>query len=424
MFSTIVKRVVVLGALMMLLTVIANAQTAQVEGTVKIKDADGAMKPVPGALIDIYRQDIKGHWDVKTDKNGHYIRLGLPIQGTYLFVASGPGMQPAYQGNVRLTQLANGILDFIANPGDGSTFTPEQVQGLMKGAAAPQPGPGRAPSAADKAKADAIAKENEAKLKEGKELQANFDAARTHYNTGIEMMKAAPANYTGAIGEFEQAASVDPGKHAAMAELAYKANANLAEAHYQIGVDMFNKKDRPGAKTHFEAGVAAINKAIATASGVTDNPNINNDLIVYYNILAKNAQLLVEFYGANIIDDTIKSLDKAAALDTTNKAKWDIAKGKLYQAAGRSDEAVASYKAVLASDPNNIDALYQMGLTLLASSDKDKIQESVNALADFVAKAPATDKRVPDAKSAIEAIRAQYKVEAEKPAKRGTGRKP
>ena len=48
MFSTIVKRVVGLGALVMLLAVIANAQTAQVEGTVKIKDADGAMKPVPG----------------------------------------------------------------------------------------------------------------------------------------------------------------------------------------------------------------------------------------------------------------------------------------------------------------------------------------------------------------------------------------
>jgi tetratricopeptide (TPR) repeat protein len=423
MLITILKKAATLVALAALLSVVAGAQTSQIEGTVKIKAEDGTLKPVVGALIDIYRTDVKGHWEVKTDKGGHFIRLGLPLQGTYLFVASGPGMQPYYQNNVRISQTPN--LEFVVAPGDGGTLTLEQVQSLIKGggAAAVQPGPSKPVSAADKAKAEAEAKEYEAKLKEGKELQASFDAARVHYNTGVEMMKATPPNYAAALTEFEQATSVDPGKHAAMAELAYKANANLAETHYQIGVDMFNKKDKPGAKPHFEAAVAAINKAITTASGVTSDPNVNNDLIIYYNILAKNAQLLVEFYGANIIDDTIKSFDKAEALDATNKNKWEIAKGRMFQAAGRTDEAVAAYKSVLASEPNNIDALYYMGLTLLASSEREKIQESVNALADFVAKAPATDKRVPDAKSTIEAIKAQFKIEAEKPAKRA-GRKP
>jgi tetratricopeptide (TPR) repeat protein len=422
MFRTIVKRTASFVALLGLLSVIASAQTTQVEGTVKIKGEDGVMKPVVGALVDIYRTDIKGHWDIKTDKNGHFIRLGLPITGVYLFVASGPGMQPTYLNGIRISQVPN--LDIIGTPGDGSALTPDQVQGLMKGGSGPaQPAPSKAPSTADKAKAEAEAKEYEAKLKEGKELQANFDAARVHYNTGVELMKAAPPNYAAALAEFEQATTVDPGKHTAMAELAYKANANLAETHYQIGVDMFNKKERPGAKAHFESAVAAVNKAITTASAITDNPNINNDLIIYYNILAKNAQLLVEFYGANIADDTVKSIDKAEAIDAANKGKWEIAKGKLFQAAGRTDEAVTAYKNVIAADPNNLDALYQLGLTLLASSEKEKIQESVNALADFVAKAPATDKRVPDAKSTIEAIRAQFKIEAEKPAKRA-GRKP
>jgi cytochrome c-type biogenesis protein CcmH/NrfG len=78
---------------------------------------------------------------------------------------------------------------------------------------------------------------------------------------------------------------------------------------------------------------------------------------------------------------------------------------------------------VLTTDPNQIDALFSLGIALLGSPEKEKIQESVNALADFVAKAPPTDKRVPDAKSTIEAIRTQFKVEAEKPAKR-TGRRP
>ncbi|HKP85514.1 MAG TPA: tetratricopeptide repeat protein [Blastocatellia bacterium] len=424
MFSIIAKRVAATGALLALLSIAASAQTTQIEGTVKVKAEDGALKPVAGALVDIYRTDVKGHWDVKADKNGHFIRLGLPIQGTFLFVASGPGMAPTYLNNIRISQLPNGVLDFVGNPGDGSTMTLEQVQSFLKSGPSASAAPGaRAPSAADKAKAEAAAKEYEAKLKESKELQAGFDAARTHYNTGVELMKATPPNYATALSEFEQAAAVDPGKHAAMAELAYKANANLAETHYQIGVDLFNKKDRAGAKTHFEAAVAAVNKSIVTASGITDNPNINNDLLIYYNILSKNAQLLVEFYGANIVDDTVKSIEKAEAIDPTNKNKWEIAKGKLFQAAGRTDEAVTAYKGVIAADPNNLDALYQLGLTLLGSSDKEKIQESVNALSDFVAKAPATDKRVPDAKSTIEAIKTQFKIEAEKPARR-SGRKP
>src|ERR1044072_1636265 len=370
MFSTIVKRVVGLSALGMLLSVIAGAQTSQIEGNVKIKDADGTMKPVAGALIDIYRLDIKGHWDVKTDKNGHYIRLGLPIQGTFLFVASGPGMQPTYQGNVRISQVPT--LDFLANPGDGSNFTPDRLQSLMKGGGAgPQPGAARAPSAADKAKADAIAKENEAKLKEGKELQAKFDAARAHFVKGVEPQKA--SDYVGALAELQQAAEVDTSKHKALLEVAYKANAQIAEAHYQIGADLYSaKKDRNGAKTHFEDSLKSIKKAIELASTATDDPNINNELIMYYNILAKDAKVLVEIYRVNdIVDDSIKSLDKVQAIDTTNAVKWDLAKADLYRFADRTEDAVAGYRKVLANDPKNLDALFNIRLALLATNPKE-----------------------------------------------------
>src|SRR4030095_5986161 len=61
----------------MLLSTAVFAQSGQVEGTVKIKAADGSLKPAPGIKVDIYRLDIKGHFEVLTDKNGHYVRLGL-----------------------------------------------------------------------------------------------------------------------------------------------------------------------------------------------------------------------------------------------------------------------------------------------------------------------------------------------------------
>jgi tetratricopeptide (TPR) repeat protein len=252
--------------------------------------------------------------------------------------------------------------------------------------------------------------------------KAEEDEARAHYNTGVELTRATPPDYQSALREFEQATAVDPSKHPAMAELSHKANANLAEIHYQIGVDMFNKKDRAGAKTHFEAAVAAVNKAIITASPVTNDPN--NDLLIYYNILAKNAQLLVEYYGAtNLVDDTVKALDKAASLDAANKYKWGVVKADMYRAAGRTDDAVVAYKAVIAADPNNADALYGLGLTLITSNDRAQIQEGVDTLALFASKAPATDKRVPIVKETLESAKNAYKIEAEKPSSKAR-RKP
>src|SRR5262245_36590219 len=57
-----------------LFSVVGFAQTAAFEGTVK--GADG--KPTPGIQIKIERQDVKGIYNVKTDKKGHYFYGGLP----------------------------------------------------------------------------------------------------------------------------------------------------------------------------------------------------------------------------------------------------------------------------------------------------------------------------------------------------------
>src|SRR5215472_1095953 len=60
------------------LSIPALAQTTGIEGTVK--GADG--NPVQGAVVKFERSDIKGHYEVKTDKKGHYGHYGLPL-GTF-----------------------------------------------------------------------------------------------------------------------------------------------------------------------------------------------------------------------------------------------------------------------------------------------------------------------------------------------------
>src|SRR5438270_8913505 len=56
----------------------AWAQTTTLEGNVK----DPSGQPLKGAVIKLERTDIKGHYQVKSDKKGHWFYTGLPL-GTY-----------------------------------------------------------------------------------------------------------------------------------------------------------------------------------------------------------------------------------------------------------------------------------------------------------------------------------------------------
>lgn len=422
MFGKGCKKTIVLCVFTLVLASSVFGQTAPLEGTVRLKNADGSLTPVVGALVEIHRVDIKGNWQVKTDKSGKYVYLGLPLTGTFIILVSGPGIKPTWFNNIRVSQ--NPKLDVEAEPGDGSKFTLDQVQKVIaENKAGPRTGGGGG-SEADRAKMEAQQKELEAKKKEHDALQGRLDAAITHYNQGVQLKNA--KNLEGALSEFEQAATVDVSTDPAFAELSHKANANVAETRYQLGVDLFNQKKRSEAKAQFDGAVTAINKAIATAPN-DKNPNINNDLIIYYDILAKNAKLLVEHYGvADLLEPTLKAIEQAQALDAANKNRWELVKGDLYRTSGKSDEAVAAYKGVIAAEPNNVEALYGIGLTLVASGDTQRLQEAANYLAEFVSKVPSGDQKLADrvaaAKEALEALKNSFKVEAEKPATRRRGR--
>ncbi len=426
MLSTIMKRIAGLGACALLLSAAAFAQTGPIQGTVKVKNADGSLRPVSDAIVDIFRTDIKGQWDVKTDKSGNFIRLGMPLVGRYIVVASGPGIEPTWVNNVRLTQVEK--IDVVANPGDGTRLTFDQVKAQIAGGGAPaQP----QISAADRAKIAEAQKEEAAHKKQMEELQGSFDQARTHYNQGViasneaNALKTIPEQlekYQGALSEFEQASRIDPSRHKDFLELAYKSQASLAETHYQIGVLMFNNKQKEASKPHFEKAMESALRAIDISANST-SANLSNDKITYYNIYAKNASLLVEFFGAaDKVDGAVAAFTKAEELDAANKTKWGVLKADMFRNAGRTDEAIAAYNAVLAVDAANVDALYGLGLTLIASTDLKIIQEGANKLGEFVAKAKPEDKRVPNVKEALEAVKNAYKIEAEKPAPRRRGK--
>src|ERR1700686_3174472 len=73
------KSLALSGLTLLFLSLPAFSQTSIIEGVVK--DPDG--KPLQGAVINIDRTDIKGHYTVKTDKKGHYGHYGLPLGGKF-----------------------------------------------------------------------------------------------------------------------------------------------------------------------------------------------------------------------------------------------------------------------------------------------------------------------------------------------------
>jgi hypothetical protein len=91
------------------------------EGAVQMKMADGSVKPVVQAIVDVYRVDLEGSLDVfqvKTDSSGSFFRIGVPGSGTFVIVACAPDMQWTYVRNVRTGQ--NVVVPIIANSGDGT----------------------------------------------------------------------------------------------------------------------------------------------------------------------------------------------------------------------------------------------------------------------------------------------------------------
>src|SRR6201998_3853918 len=74
----ILRKLVMAATLTLLFSAAAWAQTGAIEGDVKGEDG----KPAVGAVIKIERKDIKGNYNTKTDKKGHYYYGGLGY-GTY-----------------------------------------------------------------------------------------------------------------------------------------------------------------------------------------------------------------------------------------------------------------------------------------------------------------------------------------------------
>lgn len=319
------RRLLLFAGFIMLCTSAAWAQVTTLEG--HVKGSDG--QPVKGALVKLQRTDIKGHYQVKSDKKGHWFYTGLPL-GTYDITCEIDGKVVDSVKNVRSKYGDTTVVDFDAHKAQQQQA--EMQQAMQSGTLTKEQERGM--TAEQKAALEKQMKEQSESIKKNKALNDEFNAGKT---------AAQAKDYATAEQHFQKAGEIDPAQIAIWAA--------LGDAEYQWGMS------QPATQRNatLDKAAEAYKKALA----------LKPDDAALYNQLGN-------VYGAEgKIPEATEALTKAAQLDPQMAAKAYYNLGANLVNTGKSDEAADFFKKAIDADPTYADAHYQYGICLMAKAQVD-----------------------------------------------------
>lgn len=324
-------------AAVLLFSAAAWAQTGMIDGVVK--DENG--QPVKDAVIKIDRQDIRTHWQTKTDKKGHFMYMGfdptavlkvtLEINGQVRGVRDNikPGLGDPTPVNFDLKQAAEsqqGIQQTLAN---GGQLTKEQAAAMSK----------EQRDAYDKA----LKQQDEAMTKR-KELNDAF-------NQGLDALKA--KQFDVAEQAFLKASEADPKQPSVWANLG-ESYAGVADG--QTGADQ---------EATYGKAIDAYNQALTLTP---DNATFHTNLAT---ILAKDKKF----------PEAEAEVAKAVQIAPATAAKGYYNLGATLVNAGQPEAAIDSFKQAIGADPNYAPAYYQYAVALSAKLTTEKEGDVVKIIA-------------------------------------------
>jgi len=304
----------------------ASAQVSGLEGTVK--NPDGC--PVAGAIIHIDRLDIKGNYNVKSDKKGHYGHYGLPL-GNYKLTLEVDGKTIDY---LTVKSIRTRLGDPMNVPFQIQAAKPQQAEGGQQAQAAPPPEKDRSMSKEERAAMEKANKEREAQIAKNKALNDAFQAGKA----AVEQKQ-----YDSAIENFKKAAGLEGGNQPVIW-------ANLADAYSAAA------KEKPTESATLRQGaIDAYKKAI----------ELKPDDATLYNNYA-----LVLGYQKQI-PEAQAALEKAAQLDPPGAGRYYYNLGAVLVNTGQNEPAGVAFKKAIDADPNYADAQYQYGIFLTSQAKTD-----------------------------------------------------
>jgi tetratricopeptide (TPR) repeat protein len=373
----------------------AFAQVGELRGKVMMKQADGQTVPLADAQIDVFRTDMKAKYNTKTNKNGEFVFAGLPFIGTYTVAASHPTASPNFVPGVKAGKGI--IVEITVTPGDGRKLTLEDLE-KVGGASATPPAAG-APSAADKAKMEEMAKKNaEIEEKNKKITESNEVIGRT-FKLGNEALTAANTasrakqtdvavqKFTEAVTQYDEGLAADPEQPALLTNKAVALKGRGVE-RYNSAITNKSLDDAARtaaldtAKADFKAAAEASTKAVTMLKATpapTDPAELDRLNKNKYAALLTNSEAMRLFVSK--VDPTQADAGLAAfkdyiavETDPAKKSKAQLDSAQMLLDSGQADKALLEFQAVLQSQPYSPEANLGAGLALYAQQDKEKFQ--------------------------------------------------
>ena len=436
---------IIAATILLLSAVAASAQTGQLRGHVTLKQADGTTVKAVDAQIDVFRTDMVGAYHTKTDKKGEFVFAGLPFIGHYIVAASMANASPQALKEVRAGKDVDYELNLV--PGDGHRFTEAEAKAAIAGVSTGGGDTAPSESAADKAKREALIKENEKITAANKKAEDTnkivgdaFKAGNTALSAAGEAAKAnkhdeAMKLYADAAQQYDVGLAADP-EQAAL--LTHKAAALKAR-----GVEKYNaaiqSKDEAARNAGIEAGKASFKTAAESADravelikkepvGTDPNDQKRHDANKYaaMAVRAEAYRLYVSKADPSQADGGIAAFQDYMTVETdpVKKAKAQLDLAQMLLDSGAGDKAFAEYQKILAERPDDPDANLGAGLALYSTGDKAKYQEAANYFQHFVDKAPDTHKFKNDAKDILANLKNTENVVPDKITPKGRGKRP
>src|ERR1051325_9217373 len=414
-----------------------SAQVGELRGHVWMQQADGQKVPLADAQIDVFRTDMAAKYNTKTNKKGEFVFAGLPFTGTYTVAASHPTAAPNFVPGVKAGREIPCEITFT--PGNGKRLTAEEIKGATLPPAAGGGGStgGATESAADKAKREELMKKN-AEIEAGnkKITESNEIISRT-FKAGNEALTAANLaakenkhddaiqKYTAALASYDEGLAADADQPAILTNKAVALKARGVErynAAVKASDDAAKNAGLQSAKDDFKAAAEASGKAatmIKAQAAPTDAADVQRYNANKYAALVTYAESMRLFVtkadqsqadaGAAAFKDYI-----AVETDPAKKAKAQLDMAQMLLDAGATDKALAEFKTILATTPDNPEANLGAGLALYATGDKTKFQEAANYLQKFVDVAPDTNQMKVGAKEVLTELKNSENVTPEK----------
>lgn len=428
MYRKLLFSVLFTAALLFAGSAASIAQTSPVRGEVKMKKADGTMVPVEGAVVDSYRTDVgKGSGPSATTNNkGQFNFVGFVPSQTYALAVSGTGIGPRIEPGVK---AGRENIVIVVDEGDGRKLTEAEVREVLASAANI---PAGGLSAAQKKQQEELAKKNAEITEKNKKVQEGDAIASKANSEGIAALKA--KNYEAAIAKFDEGVAAVPdfvgstpvmlnGKmvaHKARAYDTYKEGAASADA-------ALRKSKYEAANKDYDAGLAAFAQAmtvIKNAPAATDPTDQKNRASITAEILS-NAMEIHRLKAVGGVDTTkgkeaaeVFGAYIAVETDPAKKLTAEMTLGDVLRETGDCDAAIVAYKKILATTPDNADALAGAGLCLFSvgygNSDKAQMQEGLNYMQKFSDIAPDTHRLKSSVKDAVDLLKNEQKLAPQK----------